>query len=340
LSSEYIQFRILYILYDKFESEGNSRDVRVNEVFDDPELNYLQGKTVSIEVEYLAGKNFIRGSSRNGQSPFQYVKILSDGVEIIRYIMRDYPLTLMDSSDKEYKQKYNQISATQNLKGKRLEIFGFIKDHVEHFEGYLEKTRAISINPIPYSPSKPQVQNEDYEQLLNKIDQGKDEQFVMTRSCMNFRIYDLLKQNINQNIDTKYQQSVSLLLSLLNFPTVNLGSFGNEGEQIKDSKVQSYSCDIISFVNEINSCLVIDCTLSVPTEEKINRIYNTTSYLGEKLSTKLIPVIISAARVPSRDTATTAKVRVIDKSELNNIVELIDSEDIMEARKQFIQKLM
>ena len=28
------------------------------------------------------------------------------------------------------------------------------------------------------------------------------------------------------------------------------------------------------------------------------------------------------------------------KSELNNIVELIDSEDIMEARKQFIQKLM
>jgi hypothetical protein len=159
LSSEYIQFRILYILYDKIESEGNSRDIRVDELINDPELNYLDPKTVSIEIEFLAGKNFILGSSRTGQSPFQYVKILSEGIGIIRHVMKDYPLTLRDNADKEYKQKYNQISATQNLKGKRLEIFGWIKDHVGDFEDYLEKTNAISVNPIPYSPTKPQVGN-------------------------------------------------------------------------------------------------------------------------------------------------------------------------------------
>lgn len=73
--------------------------------------------------------------------------------------MRDYPIFLREIGDEECKQKYDHISATKNEKGKRLEIFAFIQDHVQDFEAYLVKTRAISLNPIPYSMINPQVGN-------------------------------------------------------------------------------------------------------------------------------------------------------------------------------------
>lgn len=340
MSPEYIQFTILHILYDYFIAAGESKDTRVSQVIDNAELNYLDDITVSAEIDYLAGKKFIMGSSSTGQSPYSWIKISSSGIDIIRFILRHYPLFLSQLEDAQCKQKCKLISAIKTEKGRRLEIYGFINDKPNYFEDFLEKTNAISLTPIPYIPSKTQIRNEANEQVQNNNIQEKNDPFALTRSCMNFKICNLLTQNINQNNDTKYQQSISLLLTLLNFPTVNLGSFGNEGEQIKDSRVQSFSCDIISFVSQINSCLIIDCTLSVPTEEKINRIHNTTSYLEEKLSAKLIPVIISAARVPSKHTATTAKVRVIDKLELNNLVDLVNSGDITEAQKQFLQILL
>jgi hypothetical protein len=126
---------------------------------------------------------------------------------------------------------------------------------------------------------------------------------------------------------------------LLELPTLNLGSFGKDGEQIKNSRVPSFSSDILSFINEIDACAVVDCTVGVPTEEKINKIHNTASYLNEKACATFIPVIISALEVPTRDSANIAKVRIVDKLEVEKILGLIGSGKVREARRLLIDNI-
>ena len=139
MHSEYIQFIILHILYDKFESTGSSQDIRTNEVLGSPDLNYLGSKTISAEIDYLAGQKtpIIIGSSSTGHSPYSWLRISSEGVKIIRDIMKNYPLYLNSIDDQECKQLYTQVAAMQNKTGERLEIYGFIIRKPKYFEDFL-----------------------------------------------------------------------------------------------------------------------------------------------------------------------------------------------------------
>lgn len=62
LSSEYIQFTVLNLLYDKFKSRQNAWTI-VNELLDNDELNYLNKNDVATEIDYLAEEKILTGGS-------------------------------------------------------------------------------------------------------------------------------------------------------------------------------------------------------------------------------------------------------------------------------------
>lgn len=56
MSSDFIQFMILYVLYDKYDS-GLRNWIKARELLDSSELDYLDGNIVATEIDFLAGKN-------------------------------------------------------------------------------------------------------------------------------------------------------------------------------------------------------------------------------------------------------------------------------------------
>jgi hypothetical protein len=133
-----------------------------SELINHLDLSYLDPINVRAEIDYLAGKNFLLGGSRNGLSPFSQVQITSDGIEIVRSIMKNYPIYLKNNEDEVCKQLRRQVSAIQSDRGRRLEIYGFIKRKVNYFEDFLDQTNAISLSPIPFNTDKTQIPNVHY----------------------------------------------------------------------------------------------------------------------------------------------------------------------------------
>lgn len=162
---------------------GYSKDIRASEVIDNPELNHFDRKTVSVEIDYLAGKKFIMGSSSTGQSPYDWLKISAEGVEIIRSILEDYPNLMKDRGDEESRWKYDQILATRDEIGRRREIYADIKNHLEDLEDYLVKTRGISVNPIAYNSTKPESGN-IYNTYTGDVFQNIQNSNIVSRSSI------------------------------------------------------------------------------------------------------------------------------------------------------------
>lgn len=62
------------------------------------------------------------------------------------------------------------------------------------------------------------------------------------------------------------------------------------------------SADIIAYDPENNTLLVIDCTITQPRKDKINKIKNTSDYLSEKIKDVLIfPVIFCSDTITYRE---------------------------------------
>lgn len=150
MESEFVHFLILYVLYDKFETDGDSKDIRVTELMEHPDLNYIHSTTVSAEIDYLAGKKFITGSSGTGKSPFDAVRISNYGIEVIKFILKEFPKYLSTFQfDGESLLVYRQISAFPNDKGKLSMIYSLIQQKPDLLDAFLEMTSALSSNRTP-----------------------------------------------------------------------------------------------------------------------------------------------------------------------------------------------
>jgi hypothetical protein len=162
LSSEYIQLYILNALYETFEASSLTPWIKPHELRENIELKYLDEVAVDREINYLAEKKFLIGGSSTGYSPFTQVRLNGEGIERIRFVLKNFPLFLKDQDDKECQLLYNQLAAMSNETGKRLEILGFIKRHPSSFDEFVDKTNAISSNPIPYIGNDTTVGNTYY----------------------------------------------------------------------------------------------------------------------------------------------------------------------------------
>lgn len=155
MSSEYIQFIVLNLLYDKFESR-QSAWTKISFLLDHTELIPFNSNSVATEIDYLAEKGILTGASGTGQPPFTEVKINGAGLHIVRFVLKEFPKYLLETEEKECKDKSKQISAMSE-KGKRMEVLAFIKERPNYFDDFAEKTNLLSLNPIPYSTSITQV---------------------------------------------------------------------------------------------------------------------------------------------------------------------------------------
>jgi hypothetical protein len=152
-----------------------------NELINNAELSYLDG--VAAEIDYLAGMTFLLGGSTTGGSPFSQVQITGDGIKIIRWIIKNYPPYLNSIDDRECKQIYNQVSATQSETGKRLEIYGFIKSQPKYFEDFLDKTNAISLSPTTLNADKTQIRNV-YNTYMGDVFQNIQNSSIVNKSSL------------------------------------------------------------------------------------------------------------------------------------------------------------
>lgn len=154
-----------------------------------------------------------------------------------------------------------------------------------------------------------------------------------------FRAFDFFRQNFHcKDSETQVQLSCQLL-SLINFAVINLGSFGNDGEQLKD-KNSIHSLDILAYNEKKSIFLAVDCTITIPSQPKINKIFNTAKYLSQETNKNFIPVIISQEEVPYRVDSDKFGVVIIDKNDIESLLELIDNNNVEELEKVFREKIL
>ena len=155
----------------------------------------------------------------------------------------------------------------------------------------------------------------------------------------NFKAFDYLKSGFEEDKEQPQINSTMWLLSILNINSVPLGIFKRDGEQIQENgRVLNYSVDILAQVDEV--FLAIDCTVTVPGNQKIDKILNSAKYLNKKSNQKYIPVIVSNQNNSStKEQAIKNKVVIIDKNDTQEILDCLQKYDIDHVRKLFLNKL-
>ena len=86
--------------------------------------------------------------------------------------------------------------------------------------------------------------------------------------------------------------------------------------------------------------LVIDCTVTVPSSEKLDKILNTSKYIQKYSGKRFTPVVITNKDAPiSMQEATKNKVTIIDRSDIEDLLKLIMSNNIEQAIELFRSKI-
>lgn len=155
----------------------------------------------------------------------------------------------------------------------------------------------------------------------------------------NFKAFDYLKSGFEEDKEQPQISSTIWLLSILNINSVPLGIIKRDGETIQENgKLLNYSVDILAQADEV--FLAIDCTVTVPSNQKIDKILNSTKYLNKKTNQNYIPVIVSNQYTSSaKEDAIKNKVVIIDKNDIQEILDYLKKYDIDQVRKLFLNKL-
>jgi hypothetical protein len=130
------------------------------------------------------------------------------------------------------------------------------------------------------------------------------------------------------------------LLSLLQFNPIPLGLRTKNGENLeKNGHALSLSADLLASNNRGYS-LVIDCTVTVPSADKLNKLLNTSKYILEHSGKKFIPVVITNKAVPIPfERIENTGLKVIDKTDIDELLKLIMSNNIEQAKELFLKKI-
>jgi hypothetical protein len=129
--------------------------------------------------------------------------------------------------------------------------------------------------------------------------------------------------------------STMWLLSILGINPIPLGLTKRDGEKVEyDGAVRNLSADIICSTDE--GLLVIDCTVAVPSSEKLDKILNTSLFLQKYSGKRFIPVIVTNKHAPH---SSGNNVSIVDRRDIQNLLDLIMSNNIEQAKELFWNKI-
>lgn len=111
--------------------------------------------------------------------------------------------------------------------------------------------------------------------------------------------------------------SFSWLLEMIDIRALKLG----RDETVRENKTQKGSADIIAYDSKSNKMLVIDCTIGVPSESKIDKIKNTAEYISRKTKLPVGAAIVTAEKSPAaKQLAGKFYVKIIDNTDLERMI--------------------
>ena len=122
---------------------------------------------------------------------------------------------------------------------------------------------------------------------------------------------------LNPSDDEDFVSSVSWLLERIAFRSLKLG----RDETLRENKTEKGSADIIAHHPESKQVLVVDCTIGVPSEPKIDKIKNTADYISRKITFPVKPLIVTAKKsTANKELASRCNVKLINNTDLETII--------------------
>ena len=157
--------------------------------------------------------------------------------------------------------------------------------------------------------------------------------FNQFRAGRNFAEYIFSSDNKKQEVSTTW------LLSLLGFATIELGGYHHEDEKIYDD--DRYAADILACNVDRQIFLAVDCTKTVPHDNKVDKIRNAAEEINKRIGENIfIPVIFSTVDCKSSiPRATNVGVVIIDQGNIQYFSQMF-SQTQMDKAKQFFFKLI
>lgn len=124
---------------------------------------------------------------------------------------------------------------------------------------------------------------------------------------------------LNPKTDKDFVASVSWLLERMDIRTLRLG----RDETVRENQTEKGSADIIAYHSEPKEVLVIDCTIAVPSETKIDKIKNTAEYISRKITFPIKALIVTAKKSPAaKQLAGRYDVKILDNTDLEELINL------------------
>jgi hypothetical protein len=154
-----------------------------------------------------------------------------------------------------------------------------------------------------------------------------------------FKAFDFFKNGFEDLKEHPQVKSSIWLLSLLDANPIPLGIFDKDGEQImKNGNKLNYSGDILAIFEGVP--IIVDCTVSVPNTQKIDKISNTAEYLTKTTGKRIIPLMISNQPGKAmRQEAYNNQVLLLDQTDISEILDLVLDNKLIGAKQLFLNKL-
>lgn len=174
------------------------------------------------------------------------------------------------------------------------------------------------------------ISNDEYGLLVEKdmyvshqID-GKQGILKQTFDLFSGRKF-LDKNLLDPKDDRFFEKSVSWLLELIGLKIIHLDKMG---EIIYEGKVEKGSADIIGYNNSSRYLYVIDCTISPPHPQKIDKLLNISKYIARKKDIQTKPYIFCAVNCPTvKADAKINGVIIIDLTDIQKIYQIFKEEN-------------
>ena len=136
-----------------------------------------------------------------------------------------------------------------------------------------------------------------------------------------FGLFDAGKKMEEHLLDPKtdkdFVASVSWLLERIDIRPLKLG----RDETVRENRTEKGSADIIAYNSEPKEVLVIDCTIAVPSETKIDKIKSTAEYISRKITFPVRAVIVTAKKSPlAKQLASRYDVKILDNTDLEDLI--------------------
>lgn len=135
-----------------------------------------------------------------------------------------------------------------------------------------------------------------------------------------FESSDKLLVNISKpKKSDDFEIAVSWLLQLFGFKTVHLTSLG---EKLK-SKVVRGSADILAYYSKDTKLFCIDCTVTSPPHDKIDKIKHTADFISEQIKLPVRPIIFSAINCEiAKEQGKQIDVLILDQQDIGRLLQI------------------